>query len=99
MPEERCGISPDCLSVTLRHKPRGHAPGLTPRPLLEKLAATQMLDVSFPTTDGRLLVMPRYTEPDPEQAIVLHQLGLALPQQPPPRIRTAALDAFPQLKM
>jgi hypothetical protein len=78
VPEERCGISPDCLSVTLQHKLRGHAPGLTPRPLLEKLAATQMLDVSFPTTDGRLLVMPRYTEPDPEQAIVLHQLGLAL---------------------
>jgi hypothetical protein len=88
-----------CLSVTLQQKLRGHAAGLTPRAVLEKLAAIQMLDVSFPTTDGRLLVMPRYTEPEPEQAIVLHQLGLVLPQQPPPRIRTAALGAFPQLKM
>ena len=88
-----------CLSVTLQQKLRGHAAGLTPRAVLEKLAAIQMLDVSFPTTDGRLLVMPRYTEPDPEQAIVLHQLGLVLPQQPPPRIRTVALGAFPQLKM
>jgi transposase len=88
-----------CLSVTLQQKLREHAAGLTPRAVLEKLAAIQMLDVSFPTTDGRLLVMPRYTEPDPEQAIVLHQLGLVLPQQPPPRIRTAALGAFPQLKM
>jgi transposase len=88
-----------CLSVTLQHKLRGHAPGLTPRAVLEKLAAIQMLDVSFPTTDGRLLVMPRYTEPDPEQAIVLHQLGLAIPQQPPPRISTAAAGAFPPLKM
>ena len=88
-----------CLSVTLQHKLRGHAPGLTPKAVLEKLAAIQMLDVSFPTTDGRLLVMPRYTEPDPEQAIMLHQLGLMLPQQPPPRIRTAAVGAFPQLKM
>jgi transposase len=88
-----------CLSVTLQHKLRGHAPGLTPRAVLEKLAAIQMLDVSFPTTDGRLLVMPRYTEPDPEQAIVLHQLGLVIPQQPPPRISTAAAGAFPPLKM
>ena len=88
-----------CLSVTLKQKLRGHAPGLTPKAVLEKLAAIQMLDVSFPTTDGRLLVMPRYTEPDPEQAIMLHQLGLMLPQQPPPRIRTAAVGAFPHLKM
>jgi transposase len=88
-----------CLSVTLQQKLRGQAPGLTPRAVLEKLAAIQMLDVSFPTTDGRLLVMPRYTVPDPEQAIMLHQLGLMLPQQPPPRIRTAAAGAFPQLKM
>jgi transposase len=88
-----------CLSVTLQQKLREHAAGLTPRAVLEKLAAIQMLDVSFPTTDGRLLVMPRYTEPEPEKAIVLHQLGLVLPQQPPPRILTAAVGEFPQLKM
>ena len=60
----------------------------------------QMLDVSFPTTDGRRLVMPRYTEPDPEQALLLHQLKLVLPQQPPPRIGAAASSApFPRLQM
>ena len=75
--------------------PRGRA-----RVALEKLAAIQMLDVSFPTTDGRRLVMPRYTEPSPEQALLLHQLNLVLPQQPPPRITCAASSApFPQLKM
>jgi len=59
-----------------------------------------MLDVSFPTTDGRRLIMPRYTEPSPEQALLLHHLNLALPQQPPPRITTATSSApFPQLKM
>ena len=47
--------------------------------MLEKLATIQMLDVSFPTTDGRRLVMPRYTEPNPEQALLLHQLNLVLP--------------------
>ena len=58
-----------CLTVTLKHRLRMHAPGLTPRAVLEKLAGIQMLDVSFPTTDGRRLVMPRYTEPNPEQAL------------------------------
>jgi hypothetical protein len=48
-----------CLTVTLRHRLRMHAPGLTPRAMLEKLAGIQMLDVSFPTTDGRRLIMPR----------------------------------------
>jgi transposase len=89
-----------CLTVTLRHLLRLHAPGLTPRAVLEKLAGIQMLDVSFPTTDGRRLIMPRYTEPDPEQALLLHHLSLVLPQQPPPRITTSAPPApFPQLKM
>jgi transposase len=89
-----------CLTITLKHRLRMHAPGLTPRAVLEKLAGIQMLDVSFPTTDGRRLVMPRYTEPNPEQALLLHHLNLVLPQQPPPRITTAASSIpFPQLKM
>jgi transposase len=89
-----------CLTVTLRHRLRMHAPGLTPRAVLEKLAGIQMLDVSFPTTDGRRLIMPRYTEPSPEQALLLHHLNLVLPQQPPPRITTSASSApLPPLKM
>jgi transposase len=89
-----------CLTVTLRHRLRMHAPGLTPRAVLEKLAGIQMLDVSFPTTDGRCLVMPRYTEPNQEQALLLHHLSLVLPKQPPPRITTSASSIpFPQLKM
>jgi transposase len=89
-----------CLTVTLRHRLRMHAPGLTPRAVLEKLAGIQMLDVSFPTTDGRRLVMPRYTESSPEQALLLHHLNLVLPQQPPPRITTPASTApCSQLKM
>ncbi len=89
-----------CLTVTLRYRLRLHAPGLTPRAVLEKLAGIQMLDVSFPTTDGRRLIMPRYTEPDPEQALLLHHLSLVLPQQPPPRITTSTSPVpFPQLKM
>jgi len=89
-----------CLTVTLKHRLWEHAPGLTPRAVLEKFATIQMLDVSFPTTDGRHLVMPRFTEPDAEQALLLHQLKLELPQQPPPRITVAgSAGTNPPLKM
>ena len=33
-----------------------------------------------------LLMMPRYTEPEAEQQMILEKLGLTLPPQPPPRI-------------
>jgi transposase len=89
-----------CLIVTLKHRLQAYAPGLTPRAVLDKLATIQMLDVTFPTTDGRRLVMPRYTEPDQEQALVLHHLKLVLPPQPAPRISVgSAPSSFPQLKM
>jgi hypothetical protein len=88
-----------CLSVTLKHRLQVHAPGLTPRAVLEKLASIQMLDVVLPTTDGRCLVMPRYTEPEAGAALLLHQLKLTLPQQPPPRIGAPSEDAIPTLKM
>ena len=88
-----------CLSVTLKHRLQAHAPGLTPRAVLEKLASIQMLDVSFPTTDGRRLTMPRYTEPADDVALLLHQLKLTLPNQPPPRIAALADELLPPLKM
>lgn len=89
-----------CLSVTLKYRLRAHAPGLTPRAVLDKLAAIQMLDVSLPTTDGRCLTMPRYTEPEPDVALMLHQLKLTLPNQPPPRITALSGETLPpHLKM
>lgn len=78
-----------CLSVTLRMRLRSAAPGLTPREALASLAAIQMVDVHIPTTDGRLLILPRYTEPRSEQNLILEKLRLTLPSQPPPRIRAA----------
>lgn len=77
------------LSVTLKQRLVAEAPGLTPRGVLEKLATIQMLDVCLPTTDGRWLIMPRYTQPEPEQMLLLHQLHLTLPSQPAPRIKPA----------
>jgi len=75
-----------CLHVTLKALLMARAPGLTPRSALEKLAAVQMLDVHFPTTDGRELVFARYTTPEPGQKIVIDALGWDLPPQSPPRI-------------
>jgi transposase len=75
-----------CLHVSLRARLRPLAPGLSPRAVLDKFAAIQMLDVHFPTTDGRTLILSRYTHPEPDQKILLEQLKLTLPSQPPPRI-------------
>ena len=75
-----------CLHVHLRACLRPLAPGLTPRSLLEKFAALQMLDVHFPTSDGRELVFCRYTQPEKDHKMLLAQLGWELPPQSPPRI-------------
>jgi hypothetical protein len=89
-----------CLHVTLRARLRPLAPGLTPRAVLDKLAAIQMLDVHFPTTDGRTLILSRYTEPNVDHKLLVQRLGLALPPQPPPRITAPAPEAqHPQRAM
>ena len=80
-----------CLHVTLSRRLHPLAPGLTPRSVIEKFAAVQMLDVHIPTTDGRELVLTRYTQPKPELKLLLQKLALELPAQPPPRITTAGV--------
>ena len=84
-----------CLHVTLRAQLKPLAPGLTPRAVLDKLAAIQMLDVHFPTTDGRTLILSRFTEPNADQKLLLKQLKLDLPSQPAPRI-TAPPPVLPR---
>jgi len=78
-----------CLQVTLKQRSRALAAGLTPRAVLDKMAAMHMIDVQLPTTDGRTIVLARYTEPEPDQAILLQQMKMQLPPQPPPRIAAA----------
>jgi transposase len=84
-----------CLHVTLRARLRPLAGGLTPRAVLDKFAAIQMLDVHFPTTDGRTLILSRYTELNPDQKLLVRQLNLELPPQPPPRITAAGQTVRP----
>jgi transposase len=80
-----------CLHATLRHRLRLKAPGLTPRSAFEQLSGIQMLDIHFPTTDGRTLVFQRYTAPNKVQKLLLAQLDLELPPQSPPRITSNRL--------
>ena len=75
-----------CLHVTLGRRLHALAPGLTTRSVLEKFAAIQMIDVHIPTSDGRELVLTRYTEPQAELKLLLDKLRLELPAQPPPKI-------------
>lgn len=77
-----------CLQVTLNRRLADLAPGLTPRSVLEKFSAMQMIDVHLPTTDGREVILTRYTQPEPEQQMLLEKLKLQLPEQPPPKIRS-----------
>lgn len=75
-----------CLQVTLKAKLRTVAGGTTPREAIAKFKTMQMVDVHLPTTDGRELIMSRYTQPEAEHRMLLDQLRLRLPGQPPPKI-------------
>ena len=75
-----------CVQATLSRRLKNLAPGLTARAVLEKMAALQMIDVHLPTTDGRTVILTRYTQPEADQKILLEKLKLTLPDQPPPKI-------------
>ena len=73
------------------------APGLTPRSVFDKFAGVQMIDVHIPTTDGRELVLKRYTEPERDLKLLLGELKLVLAEQLPPKITASALVPEPAL--
>ena len=75
-----------CLHTTLRNLARGRAAGLTSEAILKKLSNMQMIDVHLPTTDGRHVVLSRYTQPEKDVSLLLAQLGLSLPDQTPPKV-------------
>ena len=75
-----------CLQVSLKAQLRGLAHGITPAEVIAKFKTMQMVDVHLPTTDGRELVLSRYTQPEADHRMLLDLLGLKLPEQPPPKI-------------
>ena len=78
-----------CLHLTLKQRSRSLASGLTPRAVPEKFATVQMVDVHLPTTDGRQLILSRNTRPEKDLQLFLGQLKLVLPEQLPPKIKSA----------
>ena len=88
-----------CLHATLARRLAALAPGLTPRSVLEKFAALQLIDVESPTTDGRKIKLTRRSVPELELKLklklklklLLDKLKLELPAQPPPKITAAAI--------
>ncbi len=78
-----------CLHVTLGHRLKHLAPGLTTRSVLEKFCAVQMIDVHIPTSDGREVALTRYTQPEAELRLLLERLKFLLPPQSPPKITAA----------
>lgn len=75
-----------CLQVSLKAQLRGLAHGLTPTEVIAKFKTMQMVDVHIPTSDGRELVLSRYTQPEADHRMLLDLLRLKLPAQPPPKI-------------
>jgi transposase len=86
-----------CLHVTLARRLTALAPGLTPRSVLEKFSALQMIDIEIPTTDGRQIKLTRYSEPEADLRLLLEKLRLQLPAQPSPKITAAATQTLPLL--
>jgi len=74
------------LHATLRRRLRDLAPGLTPRAVLDKFRTVQMIDVHLPTTDNRTVIMSRYTKPNSDLLLLLKQMKLSFPDQPPPKM-------------
>ena len=66
-----CTFLSYCLQITLQQRLKALASGLTAKSVLEKFESMQMVDVILPTTEGKELRLPRYTEPSQEHALLL----------------------------
>jgi transposase len=75
-----------CLWVCLKQKVKVVAPSLTPWQLLDQFGRIVQVEVWFKLRAGGAICLPRITQPESAQAILLHQLGWNLPEQPPPKI-------------
>jgi len=85
-----------CLWVCLKQKLKATAPGLSPWQLLDQFKRIMQVEVWFKLKAGGAICLPRITQPESAQAMLLHQMGWSLPEQPPPRIYQDQLsDVWP----
>jgi hypothetical protein len=69
------------LWVTLKHLLKRNNSALSPARALAMLSTLHSADIILPTTDGRKIRLRRVTTPDRDQQMLLHQLGIVLPDR------------------
>lgn len=85
-----------CLWVCLKQKLKATAPALSPWQVLDQFQRVVQVEVWFKLKGGGAICLPRVTQPEPSQAMLLHQMDWSLPEQPPPRIYKEQLpDVWP----
>jgi transposase len=75
-----------CLWICLKQKLKEAATSLTPAQVLHQLKQIQLVEVWFDLRQGGKICLPRITQPEVAQQLILHHLGWSLPEQPPPKI-------------
>jgi len=85
-----------CLWVCLKRKLKAAAPGLSPWQVLDQFKRIVQVEVWFKLKVGGAICLPRITQPEPAQAMLLHQMNWSLPGQPPPRVyQNQVADVWP----
>jgi len=69
------------LWVTFKHLLKRKHSDLSPAHALALLSTLHSADIILPTTDGREIRLRRITTPNPEQQLLLDQLGIRLPER------------------
>ena len=75
-----------CLWICLKQKLRAAAGSLTPAQVIHSLKGIILVEVWFDLRKGGRICLPRITQPEAEQQLILHHVGCSLPEQPPPKI-------------
>lgn len=85
-----------CLWVCLKQKLKAAGPGLTPWQLLDQFKRIVQVEVWFKLKAGGAICLPRITQPEAAQSLLLHQMGWSLPEQSPPKIYSSQIpDVWP----
>ncbi len=75
-----------CLWVCSKQKLKAAGAGLTPWQLLDQFKRIVQVEVRSKLKAGGAICLPRVTQPETAQALLLRQMGWSLPQQPPPTV-------------
>jgi transposase len=75
-----------CLWIWLKQKLRAAAGSLTPAQVIHSLKQILLVEVWFDLRKAGRICLPRITQPEAAQQLILHHLGWSLPEQPPPTI-------------